>query len=461
MLLNNKKIMVVDDEPAVAGLVGEIVKEFNIEPILVFDPKLATSEFKRHKPFMIFSDLSMPGMTGVELLVRIKKISTAVRYVIMTGYGSIESAIEAMREGADEYIQKPLNLEFIRHTITKSLENDSLVRENTQLKEQLHDRDFPDIVGNSVELSRLLTVIEKIGPSNTDIMVCGESGTGKEMIARSIHNASNRKEKPFIAVDCVALPRTLFESEMFGYEKGAFTGADSQKDGLLHQAQGGTLFIDEVTELEYDLQAKLLRVLQERQFRRVGGSELIDLDIRIVSATRRDPLEEVKKGTFRDDLYYRLCVIPLHVPPLRERRDDIAMLAHHFIGLAAQKNDIETKKINPEVIKTLESYPWPGNIRELKNIMERMLILSGDSIEPKDLPISLNPNDSSEFGSIAKMEMEYKQAKHYVLNSFTSSYLQNLYRQEGGNISKIARKSKLSRKALYDLIKKFEIKLSL
>ncbi|MCH2206173.1 MAG: sigma-54 dependent transcriptional regulator [Lentisphaerales bacterium] len=459
-MLDNKKIMVIDDEPAVAGLVGEIVKEFNIEPLLVFDPKLALSEFNKHEPFLIFSDLTMPGMSGIEVLARIREKSTTVNYVIMTGYGSIESAIDAIKLGASEYIQKPLNLDFIRHTIKKSLENDALIRENAELKEKLQDQKFPQIIGKSLGLTRLLDIIKKVASSQTDVMVCGESGTGKEMIARSVHNLSPRNDKPFVAVDCVALPRTLFESEMFGYEKGAFTGADNRKDGLLQQAQGGTLFIDEVTELDYDLQAKLLRVLQERKFRRVGGSELIDLDIRIVSATRRNPLEEVEKGTFRDDLYYRLSVIPLEVPALRERREDIPLLVHNFITQSAEKNSMDSKKVSPEVMNVLERYNWPGNIRELKNVVERLLILSGDTIELQDLPMNLKPGSDSNLNNLADINLVYKEAKEQVLHNFTNSYLQKLYLEQKGNISNIARKSKLSRKALYDLIKKFNIKFN-
>lgn len=457
-MLDNQKILVIDDEPAVAGLLGEIVKEFNLEPILVFDPKLAFNEFNKHNPFMVFSDLTMPGISGIEVLSRIRDKSKDVNYVIMTGYGSIESAIDAIKLGASEYIQKPLNLDFIRHTIKKAIDNDALVRENATLKERLNDQNFPQIIGRSLGLTRLLDVVKKVAPSQTDVMVCGESGTGKEMIARSVHNLSPRNHKPFVAVDCVALPRTLFESEMFGYEKGAFTGAENQKDGLLQQAQGGTLFIDEVTELDYDIQAKLLRVLQERKFRRVGGSELIDLDVRIVSATRRDPLQEVEKGTFRDDLYYRLSVIPLEVPSLKDRREDIPLLVHHFISESAKRNSIKPKKVEPEVMSILERYNWPGNIRELKNVVERLLILSGDVIESQDLPINLKPGGSSNSANIADTGLIYKVAKEQVLHNFTNSYLQKLYHEEKGNLSNIARKSKLSRKALYDMIKKFDIK---
>ena len=457
-MLDNKKVMVIDDEPAVAGLVGEIIKEFNLEPILVFDPKLAFSEFNKHNPFMVFSDLTMPGVSGIEVLSKIREKSPDVNYIIMTGYGSIESAIDAIKLGASEYIQKPLNLDFIRHTIKKTLESDFLIRENTALKNKLNDQNFPQMIGRSLGLTRLLDVIKKVAPSQTDVMICGESGTGKEMIARSVHNLSTRNHKPFVAVDCVALPRTLFESEMFGYEKGAFTGAESQKDGLLQQAQGGTLFIDEVTELDYDLQAKLLRVLQERKFRRVGGNELIDLDVRIVSATRRNPLEEVEKGTFRDDLYYRLSVIPLEVPSLKDRREDIPLLVHHFISESAKRNSIEPKKVAPEVMAVLENYNWPGNIRELKNVVERLLILSGDVIENQDLPLNLRPEAVSGSMNMADISLVYKEAKEQVLHNFTNGYLQKLYHEEKGNLSNVARKSRLSRKALYDMIKKFDIK---
>jgi len=458
-MLNNNKIMIVDDEPAIAGLVGEIAKEFDKEPILLYDPRRALDTFKKEKPFMVFSDLTMPGMDGVQVLEKVMEVDKSVQYVIMTGYGSIESAIAAIQLGAVDYIQKPLNLDYLRHLITKALKADGLVRENTQLKKQIEEKDFPDIIGQSLALTRLLDTVKKVSASTADIMVCGESGTGKEMIARSIHKHSTRSDGPFVAVDCVALPRTLFESEMFGYEKGAFTGADSQKDGLLQQANGGTLFIDEVTELDFDLQAKLLRVLQERQFRRVGGRDLIDIDIRIVSATRRNPLEEVEKGTFRDDLYYRLSVIPLNLPPLRERREDVALLVNHFIEQFAKKNSLPSKSIDNEVIGILEKYNWPGNIRELRNISERLFVLSGESIVPKDLPPNLKPSLSPSAEIVTDVSMTYKTAKDTILGEFTEQYLKKLHILEGGNMSNVAKKSGLSRKAIYDLLKKFSIKL--
>lgn len=458
-MLNNNKIMIVDDEPAIAGLVGEIAKEFNKEPVLLYDPRRALDTFQKEKPFMVFSDLTMPGMDGVQVLEKIMEVDNSVQYVIMTGYGSIESAIAAIQLGAVDYIQKPLNLDYLRHLITKALKSDGLVRENTKLKKQIEEKDFPDIIGQSLALTRLLDTVKKVSASTADIMVCGESGTGKEMIARSIHKHSCRSDGPFVAVDCVALPRTLFESEMFGYEKGAFTGADSQKDGLLQQANGGTLFIDEVTELDFDLQAKLLRVLQERQFRRVGGRDLIDIDIRIVSATRRNPLEEVEKGTFRDDLYYRLSVIPLNLPPLRERREDIALLVKHFIGQFAVKNNLPVKHIDDEVVGILEKYNWPGNIRELRNISERLFVLSGENICSQDLPPNLKPGIGPASEMVTDVSMPYKTAKDSILGEFTAQYLKKLYILESGNMSNVAKKSGLSRKAIYDLLKKFSIKL--
>ena len=458
-MLNNKKIMIVDDEPAVAGLVGEIAKEFNKTPVLLYDPRRAVEAFKKEKPFMVFSDLTMPGMDGVQLLESIMEVDNSAQFVIMTGFGSIESAIAAIQKGAVDYIQKPLNLDYLRHLITKALKSDGLVRENKQLKKKVEQNDFPDIIGQSLALTRLLDTVKKVSSSTADIMVCGESGTGKEMIARSIHKHSSRSDGPFVAVDCVALPRTLFESEMFGYEKGAFTGADQQKDGLLKQANGGTLFIDEVTELDFDLQAKLLRVLQERQFRRVGGRELIELDIRIVSATRRNPLEEIEKGTFRDDLYYRLSVIPLNLPPLRERREDIALLVKHFIQQFAEKNKQPSKDIDNEVVDILERYNWPGNIRELRNISERLFVLSGSEITPKDLPPNLKPTLGPTTDIVTDVGMTYKTAKETVLGEFTEQYLKKLHILEGGNMSNMAKKSGLSRKALYDLLKKFSIQL--
>ena len=458
-MLNNNKIMIIDDEPAIAGLVGEIAKEFDKEPVLVYDPRQALHTFNKEKPFMVFSDLTMPGIDGVQVLEKIMDVDNSVQYVIMTGYGSIESAIAAIQLGAVDYIQKPLNLDYLRHLITKALKSDGLIRENTELKKKIEEKDFPDIIGQSLSLTRLLDTVKKVSASTADIMVCGESGTGKEMIARSIHKHSSRNKGPFVAVDCVALPRTLFESEMFGYEKGAFTGADSQKDGLLHQANGGTLFIDEVTELDFDLQAKLLRVLQERQFRRVGGRDLVDIDIRIVSATRRKPLEEVEKGTFRDDLYYRLSVIPLNLPPLRDRREDIALLISHFIEQFAKKNNMPPKHIDDEVIRILEKYNWPGNIRELRNIAERLFVLSGENIGPKDLPPNLKPSLNPSAEIISDVSMSYKTAKESLLGDFTEQYLKKLHILEGGNMSNVAKKSGLSRKAIYDLLKKFSIKL--
>ena len=458
-MLDNNKIMIVDDEPAIAGLVGEIAKEFDKEPIFLYDPRRGAQTFKKEKPFMVFSDLTMPGMDGVELLRQVMEVDSSVHYVIMTGYGSIESAISAIQLGAVDYIQKPLNLDYLRHLISKAMKSDGLVRENAELKKKIEDNDFPEIIGQSLALTGLLDTVKKVSSSTADIMICGESGTGKEMIAKSIHKHSVRSNGPFVAVDCVALPRTLFESEMFGYEKGAFTGAEKQTDGLLQQANGGTLFIDEITELDFDLQAKLLRVLQERQFRRVGGRELINIDIRIVSATRRNPLEEVEKGTFRDDLYYRLSVIPLNLPPLRDRKEDIALLVKHFITQFAHKNKQQEKVIADEVLDILEKYNWPGNIRELRNITERLFVLSGDMISPKDLPPNLKPTLSTSSEMVTDVNMAYKTAKEMILGQFTEQYLKKLHLLEGGNMSNMAKKSGLSRKAIYDLLKKFTIEL--
>ena len=456
-MLDNTKILIVDDEPAVAGLVGEIVKEFSLEPIFIYDPRRVAETFNAVKPFMVFSDLTMPKLSGVDILEKCKSVEPDVQFVIMTGYGSIESAIEAIRLGATDYIQKPLNLDLLRHLIKKALDNDNLKRENVELKSLLEKKEFPGIVGQSAVLQSLLETVKKVAPSNADIMICGESGTGKEMIARSVHKYSSRSSEPFVAVDCVAMPKSLFESEMFGYEKGAFTGAEKQRDGLLKQADGGTLFIDEVTELDYELQAKLLRVLQERQYRRVGGHEMIDIDIRIVSATRRDPLEEISKGTFRDDLYYRLSVIPLMLPPLRERSEDIALLVQAFIQQASEKNRMPVKPLQQKVIDVLEAYSWPGNIRELKNIVERLFILSGDEVCYEDLPLNLKSSSSAKNHYNADISIPYKSGKEIILREFTEIYLNKLYNSDKGNMSKMAINSGLSRKAIYDLVKKFDI----
>lgn len=389
--MENKKILVVEDDNATRDTMVDLLSEVGYEVESATNGEEAIAMVLEYGFDMVITDLKMPKGDGIQVLEQIKKIDNRTIVIICTGYGTVDTAVKAMKLGAYEYITKPIKIEEIKLVVQRALDYQRLKTENVLLQKQLKTKyKFKNLIGDSEVMQQSFQFIEKIAATNSTVMICGESGTGKELVARAIHYNSDRKNEPMVPVNCGAIPEDLLESELFGYEKGAFTGALKTRIGRFELANGGTVFLDEIGDMSPALQVKILRVLQEHEFERLGGVKSIKVDIRVIAATHRDLEKAVKQGTFREDLYYRLNVIPFILPPLRERGSDIPLLANHFIG----KFNIEKKQningISPEALKCLTRYHWPGNVRELENLMERLVILKGKGvIEQEDLPEKL------------------------------------------------------------------------
>ncbi len=383
-------ILVVDDEKNYLVVLEALLGSEGYEVVAAVDAKAAINTAREADLDLILTDMKMPGLSGMELLEKVKAMKPELPVIMMTAFGTIEMAVEAMRKGAYDYIQKPFENEQLKLTVRKALDNYRLIKENRLLTEALSDRfKFGNIIGKSKQMKKIYDLIEKISPSKASVLITGPSGTGKELISKAIHYRSNKKDRPFISINCGALTETLLESELFGHEKGAFTGAVTMKKGRFELADGGTLFLDEVGDMPASLQVKLLRVLQEMEFERVGGTKTIHVDVRIISASNRNIKKDVAEGSFREDLYYRLNVIHIEVPSLKERVDDIPLLVRHFITKFSEDNTAGVELI-PEAWKTLYSYPWPGNVRELENIIERAMVLNSNGvITVADLPDEL------------------------------------------------------------------------
>ncbi|MDQ5986871.1 MAG: Transcriptional regulatory protein ZraR [Syntrophus sp. SKADARSKE-3] len=377
MIMQKNTVLVVDDDLAHRTMLKTLLSGWGYRITEADDGETAVA-FVREQPFdLVLMDIRMLKMSGLEALPKIKAINPAIPVIIMTAYSSVETAVEAVKSGAYDYLQKPLDFDELRLKMERAMEHRNLKEENRLLRENLGNRfDRRNLIGNSTAMVRLLDTVSQVAPSEATIIITGESGTGKEVIAGAVHFNSLRKDGPFIKINCAAITETLLESELFGHEKGAFTGADRRKEGKFRQADGGTIFLDEITETSLAMQVKLLRVLQEREITRVGGNEVISVDVRVIAATNRDILQEIAIGKFREDLYYRLNVVTLHVPPLRERREDIPILAQHFLEYFAEKNHKAIKGYTPQAIDRMLRYNWPGNVRELMNAVERGVVLS-------------------------------------------------------------------------------------
>ena len=384
-------VLIVDDEKNYLVVLEALLASEGYDIITADNPDEALRLIKESDLDLVITDMKMPGISGMTILEEAKKVNPDLPIIIMTAFGSIEMAVEAMKKHAYDYIEKPFKNEALKLTVKKALQNYRLFKENRLLSEALSDRyRFGNIIGKSRPMQEIYDLIRKVSRSKTSVFITGESGTGKELIANAIHYNSPRKDRPFISINCGALTETLLESELFGHERGAFTGAVSMKKGRFEMADGGTLFLDEVSEMSPALQVKLLRVLQEMEFERVGGTRTIDVDVRILSASNRDIKDDVSKGRFREDLYYRLNVIHIEVPSLNERGEDIRLLVNHFINKYGGGDSDEKPELSPEAWKILFNHNWPGNIRELENVIERAVVLnSGGLITPDDLPAYL------------------------------------------------------------------------
>src|SRR5512143_1086799 len=386
-----EKILVVDDEPGMRSLLKKVLSKegYFVTPFEKGEEALDALSSEDYD--LAILDIEMPGLNGIELLKRIKRKDAGLNVVMITAYGSLQSAVEAMRLGAYDYLTKPFQMDEIKLVVEKALERERLITENRELHRELEEQyRFTGIVGKSPRMEEVYELVSRVAGTNASVLIQGESGTGKELVARSIHYNSRRKGSPLVILNCAALAEGVLESELFGHEKGAFTGAIRRKAGRFELAHGGTLFLDEIGEIPIATQLKLLRVLQEHEFERVGGEKTIKVDVRIIAATNRDLMAAVREGRFREDLYYRLNVVTINMPPLRERREDVPALAGHFLAKFAQETGKHVEGIDHRAMEMLVHYDWPGNVRELENIMERAVVLEkGDTVTPASLPLQL------------------------------------------------------------------------
>jgi two-component system nitrogen regulation response regulator NtrX len=409
-------------------------------------------------------DIWMPEMDGLETLRRVKEFAPTAQVMMMSGHGSIETAVRAIKLGAYDYIEKPLSLENVTLSVKHALEQYRLEQENRALRSKVQQK-F-ELVGQSPAMQRLRQLIETAGPTNSRVLIGGENGTGKELVARAIHMHSARAEHPFVAVNCAAIPETLIESELFGHEKGSFTGATAMKRGQFEQADGGTLFLDEIGDMSLSTQAKVLRALQEQQFTRVGGTKLMKVDVRVLAASNKDLEKEIKEGRFREDLYYRLNVVPIVVPPLRERREDIPALVRHFMKVHAEEQGLRFKEVSPEAIEVLQQYDWPGNIRELRNLTERLMIMvPGPMIEASQASMSLQGRAGSpatatghQAASASLFAQPYDSLRD-ARNAFEKEYIARKLREHHWNISRTAEDLKIERSHLHRKIKFLDVEM--
>ena len=453
------KILLIDDDRSALALISRMISALGYECVAVRDPREGLELLKADRFAVVITDLVMPEIDGLEVLKQSLRIHKNLQVILITSMSELAPAVEAIKSGAADYIQKPLNKDQIKAALVRVIQKKKLIDENRQLKARLdHFNSTYDMIGRSDAMSKIFKTIERVAETNASVLIHGESGTGKEMIAKAIHKMSNRRHRSFVGVDCVAIPKELFESELFGYEKGAFTGAQAVRKGLLAEANSGTFFFDEVTEIDYAVQAKLLRVLQERKYRRVGGRELLDLDIRVLAATRRDPLQAVEQGIFREDLYYRLNVLPIELPPLRERREDIPLMVEAFMNEYREEYDAEMN-ITPDAMIKIQAYHWPGNVRELRNMITRLCIMaSNNQVEVEDLPLNINQFNRTNLNFEWLSNLKFKDAKEKWLEGFEIKYIESVLERYNGNISEAARNCGVNRKTFQRLMSKHDLR---
>jgi DNA-binding NtrC family response regulator len=442
-------ILVVDDDPDIREVLADRLESLGYRVVTAANGMEGLEALERENPRLVLLDIEMPGMNGLEMLGEIRKREQDTPVIMITAYGTIERAVEAMKEGAYDFIPKPFEPDHVAIIVAKALEREALKREVEVLAEQVDDRHHM-VVGQSVLITRAVELAKKVAASRSTVLLLGESGTGKEIFARAIHNWSDRRNQPFIAINCVGLSKELLESELFGHERGAFTGALQLKKGKMELAHGGTVFLDEVGDISAELQTKLLRFLQEREFERVGGTKPISVDVRIVAATNRDLNAAIRDGQFREDLYYRLNVIALTLPPLRERKEDIPGLANYFLGRFASETKKNFARITEEALKKLAAYEWPGNVRELANVIESAVVLGqGPELMPHDLPpkiVSAMPN-----GRIDRFSY------HGAVDDYRRELIAKTLAQTEGNRAAAAKILGLQRTYLSRLIKTLRV----
>ncbi len=458
-------VLIVDDEVSILNSLSSILEDEGYDVAVAKSGTEALKICLVDPPDLMLLDIWMPEMDGLETLRKVRESSPATQVMMMSGHGSIETAVKAIKLGAYDYIEKPLSLENVTLRVKHALEQHRLEEENRALRTKV-ERKF-ELVGESPVMLQLRQLIQTAGPTNSRVLIGGENGTGKELVARAIHQHSARAEKPFVAVNCAAIPETLIESELFGHEKGSFSGATSMKRGQFEQADGGTLFLDEIGDMSLSTQAKVLRALQEQQFTRVGGTKLIKVDVRVIAASNKDLLKEIEKGGFREDLFYRLNVVPIVVPPLRDRREDVPLLVKHFLNVHTEEQGLKIKQISPEAMHIFAHYEWPGNIRELRNLIERLMIMvPGPVIESThaSLALQVRPNLAAAQQSVTVQSGHTLLARAYdslrdARNAFEKEYISRKLREHHWNISRTAEDLQIERSHLHRKIKLLDVEM--
>lgn len=450
-------ILIVDDEPDMVELLRRtVMRELGWKVLTAGSGKEALEADQEGSPDLVLLDIKMPDMDGMEVLGMLRQRPDPPTVIMMTAYGVIELAVESIRQGAYDFITKPFDYTRLVHTLRQAMEHRKLLRENMALRRLVEEKEvFQDMVGASPAMLRLFETIQTVAPTDVTVLITGESGTGKELVARAIHKLSPRAKGPFVAVNCPTLPGNVLESELFGYVKGAFTDARQDRKGLFQEAEGGTLFLDEIGDLPHDLQAKLLRVLQEKEIKPLGQNRTVKVDVRVLASTNQDLEKRISEGKFREDLFYRLKVVSLHLPPLRERVEDIPPLAEHFLQKHGPRLGREGIRLDPEAMESLLSHGWPGNVRELENrIQQAMILARSRSIGRAQLWPESAPRES-EWPSV--QHLPYKEAKLRIMNHFHKNYFSRLLEENKGNVTRAAEACGLERQALQQLLRRYRI----
>ncbi len=447
------KILVVDDEENIRLVLRTLLTKKGYQVETAETAELALERIEKHKPDFVLADVKMPGMSGIELCRELRERAPQITVIMMSAYGSVELALEAVRAGAYDYVAKPFKQDEILFALAKAEEHETLVRENRRLREAAEQGSgLPQLLGTSQAIGQVIRLIGKVAEYRTTVLIQGESGTGKELVARAVHMRGPRAEKPFVAVNCGAIPATLMESELFGHKRGAFTDAHADKQGIFQEASGGTLFLDEIAELTLPLQVKLLRVLQEGVVRPVGGTKDLQVDVRMITASVRDLAKEVAEGRFREDLYYRLNVLQIVVPPLRDRAEDISLFIDHFIAKNNARLGTQIRGIEPRAKKLLLAYPWPGNVRELENLIERAVVLAdGELLTAEDLPERVHKPEDAVAQVLASGELSIKKASRVIEEALIRRALE----KTRGNRTAASRLLEISHRALLYKIKDY------
>ena len=453
------KILVIDDEKSITDLLSVVLTKEGYSVSTSLSSTKALDMIDKEEYDLILSDIRLPQMSGMKVLKYVKEKKPDIPMIMITAYGTIHQAVEAFKEGAIDYIVKPFDVNELKFVVAQGLEKRKLRAENIQLKKELKEKySFENMIGKSKEMQEIYNLIEKISGSDSTVLISGESGTGKEIAARAIHFLSLRKDKPFVSLNCGALPESLLESELFGHTRGAFTGAVANKKGMFEAAEKGTIFLDETGDMSQATQIKLLRTLQDKKIRRVGGTEEFAVDVRIIGATNQDLKQSILEGKFREDLYYRLNVISFEMPPLRKRKDDIPLLVTHFLQKYCQKMGRKVKRLTPEVISVFEAYPWPGNVRELENVIERIVAIEErETITRKSLPMELlNPHKKTDEDYFIEPGFNLNQ----TLDDIAKKYVQQALTMSVGRLKETAAMLGINYRSLRYLIEKYDLKAS-